>query len=150
MKKILNKNIVIIGLTFFIPGIIALITKDSFSTYKELNKPMFSPPSIVFPIAWNILYLLMSVSYILVKYDDEDNMFIYYVQLILNALWTPIFFLFKSYFLALVELIILLVVVIYMTYKFYKDNKYTIFLLAPYVLWLIFAFYLNLFVILLN
>lgn len=149
MKKILRKNIVIIGLTFLIPGIIAFLTKDSFKIYKSLNKPIFSPPSIVFPIAWNILYLLMSIAFIKVK-DDDENLYIYYIQLILNALWTPIFFLFKNYFLALVELIILFTLVIYMTFKFYKDDKVTFYLLLPYILWLGFAFYLNLFVFLYN
>lgn len=149
MKKVLRKNIVIVGLTFLIPGIIAFLTKDSFKIYKSLNKPIFSPPSIVFPIAWNILYLLMSIAFIKVK-DDDENLYIYYIQLILNALWTPIFFLFKNYFLALVELIILFTLVIYMTFKFYKDDKVTFYLLLPYILWLGFAFYLNLFVFLYN
>lgn len=150
MKKFLNKNIVIIGLTFLIPGIIAILTRDSFKTYKLLVRPSFSPPAILFPIVWNILYLLMSIAAILVKNEDENNLKIYYLQLILNAIWTPIFFLFKLYYLALFELIILLLVVIYMTYKFHKYNKNTLYLLVPYILWLLYAFYLNLFVAIYN
>jgi len=150
MKKFLNKNIVIIGLTFLIPGIIAILTRDSFKTYKLLVRPSFSPPAILFPIVWNILYLLMSIAAILVKNEDENNLKIYYLQLILNAIWTPIFFLFKLYYLALFELIILLLVVIYMTYKFHKYNKNTLYLLIPYILWLLYAFYLNLFVAIYN
>jgi len=150
MKKFLNKNIVIIGLTFLIPGIIAILTRDSFKTYKLLVRPSFSPPAILFPIVWNILYLLMSIAAILVKNEDENNLKIYYLQLILNAIWTPIFFLFKLYYFALFELIILLLVVIYMTYKFYKYNKNTLYLLVPYILWLLYAFYLNLFVAIYN
>ena len=150
MKKILNKNIVIIGLTFFIPGIIAFFIKDTFSSYKMLVRPRFSPPAIAFPIAWNILYLLMSISLIIVKNDDEQNYRIYYLQLIFNALWTPIFFLFKLYYLALFELVILLFIVIYMTMKFYKNNKYIIYILIPYILWLVFALYLNFFVAIYN
>lgn len=150
MKKFLNKNIVIIGLTFLIPGIIAILTRDSFKAYKLLVRPSFSPPAILFPIVWNILYLLMSIAVILVKNEDENNLKIYYLQLILNAIWTPIFFLFKLYYLALFELIILLLVVIYMTYKFHKYNKNTLYLLMPYILWLLYAFYLNLFVAIYN
>ncbi len=150
MKRILNKNIVIVILTFLIPGIIALLIRDSFSMYKQLIRPKYSPPSIAFPIAWNILYLLMSIAVILVKHDDENNLKIYYLQLLLNALWTPIFFLFKMYYLALFELIILLVIVIYMTYKFYKYNKIATYLLIPYIIWLLFALYLNYFVAIYN
>ncbi|MCR5787850.1 MAG: tryptophan-rich sensory protein, partial [Bacilli bacterium] len=66
MKRILTNNIFIIGITFLLPGIIALITKDSFSTYKSLVQPKLSPPSILFPIIWSVLYLLMSIAFILV------------------------------------------------------------------------------------
>lgn len=150
MKKYLDKNVIIIGLTFLIPGIIAILARNSFSTYKMLVKPKFSPPAIVFPIAWNILYLLMSIAVIMVKNGDEKNLKIYYFQLLLNALWTPIFFLLKQYYLALLELIMLLLVVVYMTYKFYKYEKNTLYLLLPYILWLLFAFYLNFFVAIYN
>jgi tryptophan-rich sensory protein len=149
MKNKLKNNFVIILLTFAIPGIIAFLLKDSFSSYKDLVQPKFAPPSIVFPIAWNILYLLMSIAFIIVK-NDDDNLKIYYFQLLLNALWSPIFFGLKNYFLALVELVILLVIIIYMTYKFYKDNKITIYFLIPYILWLLFALYLNYFVMIYN
>lgn len=150
MKKILSKNAVIIGLTFLIPGIIAFITKDSFKMYNSLVRPKLSPPGVIFPIVWNILYLLMSVAVIMVKNNNEDNLKIYYIQLVLNALWTPIFFLFKLYYLALIELIVLLVIVIYMTYKFSQNNKSTLYLLVPYIAWLLFALYLNLFIAIYN
>ena len=150
MKKILNKNITIIALTFLIPGIIAFITRDSFSSYKMLIKPKLSPPGILFPIVWNILYLLMSISVIMVKDNDENNLKIYYIQLILNALWSPIFFVLKSYLLALIELIVLLITVLFMFYKFYKENKVSGYLLIPYIIWIIYALYLNYFVFLYN
>ena len=150
MKKILSKNAVIIGLTFLIPGIIAFITKDSFKMYNSLVRPKLSPPGVIFPIVWNILYLLMSVAVIMVKNNNEDNLKIYYIQLVLNALWTPIFFLFKLYYLALIELRVLLGIVIYMTYKFSQNNKSTLYLLVPYIAWLLFALYLNLFIAIYN
>lgn len=150
MKKIFKNNIVIIGLTFFIPGILALLCKGSFSNYKSLIKPKLSPPTILFPIVWSILYLLMSIAIILVKDKDERNIKIYYAQLILNAIWTPIFFCFKLYFIAFIELIILSIIVIYMAYKFHLDNKYSSYLLIPYILWNLFASYLNIYVALNN
>jgi tryptophan-rich sensory protein len=149
MKKIFKKNIVIIGLTFLIPGIISFLIKDSFSTYKELMQPKFSPPTYIFPIAWSILYLLMSIAAILTKENDKC-LKIYYLQLFLNIIWTPIFFLFNNYLLALIDLLILLGTVLYMTYLFYKENNKTIYLLLPYIIWLSFALYLNYFVYLKN
>ena len=150
MKKFFKNSVVIVGLTFLIPGIIALITKDSFSTYKELVQPKLAPPGIVFPIVWNILYLLMSIAGIIAKNEDENNIKIYYFQLILNALWTPIFFTLKLYFPALIELIILLITVICMTNRYKEYNRVTLYLLLPYIAWLLFALYLNFAVMVLN
>lgn len=150
MKKRIYNSIVIIGLTFFIPGIIAILTRDSYKLYYALVRPKFAPPSFIFPIVWNIIYLLISIGVILVKNNDEDNIKIYFIQLLLNALWSPIFFVLKNYLLALFELLILLLVVIYMSYKFYKDNKKTIYFNLPYILWLLYALYLNYYVFLYN
>lgn len=149
MKKILKNNIVIVGLTFFIPGIVSLLIKNTFSMYKSLVLPKLAPPGILFPIIWSILYVLMSISIIRVK-DDDKNIIIYYVQLVLNAIWPLIFFLFKNYLLALMELIVLFIVVIYMSYLYKNDDKISFYLLIPYIVWLSFAFYLNTFVYLYN
>lgn len=149
MKKFLKKNIIIIGLTLLLPGIVAFLIRDSFSTYKDLVQPMFAPPSYLFPVAWTILYILMSIAAIFVK-DNDKCLKIYYIQLLLNIIWTPIFFSFGNYLLALIDLIFLLLLVIYMTYLFYKENSKTVYLLIPYVLWLLFAGYLNLFIYLYN
>lgn len=150
MKKIFNKNISIIVLTFLIPGITAFLTRDSFSSYKFLAKPILSPPAILFPVIWNVLYLLMSISVILVKEKDYNNLKIYYIQILLNALWSPIFFVLKNYLIALIELIILLIVVLFMFYKFYKEKKISGYLLIPYIIWLMYALYLNYYVYLYN
>ena len=149
MKKFLKNNIVIITSTLVLPAIISFIIRDSFQTYKDLVQPKFSPPSYLFPIAWTILYILMSIAMIKVKRNDKCTK-IYYLQLLLNIIWTPIFFLFKNYLLALIDLIVLLIVVLYMIYVFYKEDKNTIYFLMPYILWLLFAFYLNYFVYLYN
>lgn len=149
MKKFLKNNFVIVGLTLVLPGIVAFLIRDGFSTYKTLVQPKFAPPSYIFPIAWSILYILMSIAAILVKNSDKC-LKVYYLQLFLNIIWTPIFFLLNNYLLALFELVILFFTVIYMVYIFYKENTNTIYLLTPYILWLLFAFYLNLFVYLYN
>ena len=124
MKNILKKNIVIIGLTFLIPGIISFLIKDSFAMYKSLVQPKFSPPAYFFPIAWSVLYLLMSIAAILTKENDKC-LKLYYLQLFFNIIWTPIFFLFKNYLLALIDLLVLLGTVLCMTYKFFNENNKT-------------------------
>ena len=150
MKKILKNNFIIVGLTFLVPGIISFIIKDSFNTYNYLNKPVLSPPSIIFPIVWFIIYVLMSISIIKVKDIDDDNLKLYYISLLLNALWNPIFFKFRLYFIALIDLIILLYTVIKMIRKYKEYNKISAYLLLPYLVWLVFAFYLNLSILVLN
>ena len=121
--------------------------------YKDLVKPTLSPPGIVFPIAWTIMYLLIGISYTLLKEKGEvpkETKQLYYTQLIFNYLWTFIFFVFRLRLLSVLWIIILDVLVIVMTYQFYKQNKLSGILLIPYILWLIFATYLNISIYFLN
>lgn len=121
--------------------------------YNDLIKPPLSPPGIVFPIAWTIIYLLIGISYTLLKEKGQvakKTKQLYYSQLIFNYLWTFIFFVFKLRLLSVLWIIILDVLVIVVTYQFYKQNKLSGILLIPYVLWLIFATYLNISIYFLN
>lgn len=121
--------------------------------YNNLIKPTLSPPGIVFPIAWTIIYLLIGISYTLLKEKGEipeETKKLYYVQLVFNYLWTFIFFVFRLRLLSVLWIIILDVLVIIMTYQFYKQNKLSGILLIPYVLWLLFATYLNISIYFLN
>lgn len=137
-----------IFITLFIGGIpsISVITNN---VYPSLVKPPLSPPGILFPIVWTILFILMGISLYLVR-DKKDLRTIYFVQLFINALWTPIFFGLNNYLFALIWLILLLIVVIIMLYKFYKENKTSCYLNIPYLIWLLFALYLNIGIYLLN
>lgn len=150
MKKLLRKSIVIVGLTFLLPGIVSFLIKDSYSKYASLNRPPLSPPAFIFPVVWSIIYLLISIAVIRVKNDKRFNLKLYYISLIINTLWSPLFFLFNWYFIALIDLILLF----YSVVKMYKNYKTTddlsALLLIPYMLWLIFAFYLNLYVSIFN
>ena len=135
-----------------IGGIVGLIISGSMD-YNSLEKPFLSPPSIVFPIVWTILYILMGASYGILKsknlVDDEISA-IYYLQLFVNALWPIAFFILKWRFFAFLWIIFLIVLVIYMVIKFYQKNKLAGLLQMPYLIWTLFAAYLNLFVYLLN
>ena len=126
---------------------------SGYMDYNDLIKPIVSPPGIVFPIAWTIIYLLIGISYTLLKEKGEvpkETKQLYYTQLIFNYLWTFIFFVFRLRLLSVLWIIILDVLVIIMTYQFYKQNKLSGILLIPYVLWLFFATYLNISIYFLN
>lgn len=135
-----------------IGGIVGMIT-SGYMDYNDLIKPTLSPPGIVFPIAWTIIYLLIGISYTLLKEKGEvpkETKQLYYTQLVFNYLWTFIFFVFRLRLLSVLWIIILDVLVIIMTYQFYKQNKVSGILLIPYVLWLLFATYLNISIYFLN
>ena len=144
MKKLL----LYIFITLFIGGIPSISVATN-NVYSSLVKPPLSPPGVLFPIVWTILFILMGISIYLVR-DNKDLRTIYFVQLFINALWTPIFFGLNNYLFALIWLILLLITVIIMLYKFYKENKTSCYLNIPYLIWLLFALYLNTGIYLLN
>lgn len=135
-----------------IGGIVGFLISN-FIDYNIINKPPLSPPSIVFPIIWTILYILMGTSYGILKtkglIDDETNM-IYYTQLLVNVTWPIVFFVFKWRFVSILWIILLLILVIYMTIKLYRKNKIAGLMQIPYILWTIFATYLTIGVYILN
>lgn len=133
-------------------GIVGWII-SGFIDYKSLVQPPLAPPSILFPIMWSILYILMGVSYGILDANslvDSSINSIYYWQLFVNALWSIFFFVLKWRFFSFLWILLLLVLVIVMTIRFYKKNKVSGFLQIPYILWVSFATYLNFFIYLLN
>ena len=120
--------------------------------YKLIEKPPLSPPAIVFPIVWTILFIIMGISIYRIKRVDTSNkgIIIYFAQLIVNALWTPIFFGLNAYLFAFIWLLLLLSLVILMVFNFYKIDKISAYINIPYIIWLLFAGYLNFGVFLYN
>jgi len=132
--------------------LIGLLT-SSFIDYNTLVKPPLSPPGYIFGIVWPILYLLMGISYYLLKkdnYDTQKESIIYYTQLTVNLLWSIFFFVLKWRLFTVFFTILLLGLVIYMIILFYKKNKVSAYLNIPYLIWLIFATYLSIGVYILN
>lgn len=143
----MKKFIIILLITFGF-AVLPTIFIDFNTDY--LIKPALFPPKILFPIVWTILYILMSISlYLSSKYDNEVYK-LYGIQLVLNSLWSPLFFMFKTYLFSTIELIILLFIVIIMIYQMYLKNKTAGYLQIPYVIWLIFALFLNVSIFILN
>ena len=147
--KIYAKSILIPVILGSIVGFII----SGFIDYNSLIKPPFAPPSILFPIIWTILYVLMGLSYGILDSNnlvDYDINFIYYLQLIFNLLWPIIFFVFEARLFAFIWIIILDILVIIMTVKFFRKNQISGILQIPYIVWTFFATYLNLSIYLLN
>lgn len=135
-----------------IGGAVGFIT-SSFIDYNSLIKPTLAPPSILFPIVWTILYILMGVSYGILKSSnltDRNIDWIYYVQLGVNALWSIFFFVFEWRFFSILWIILLALLVIIMIIRFYNKNAIAGLLQIPYLLWIVFASYLNIAIYFLN
>ena len=115
--------------------------------YIELNKSNLNPPGYVFAIIWPILYLLMSISAFRTFNELKD---LFYLQLIFNALWSWLFFAFQLPLVALLNIWLLIFLNIKLLLKMFRLDKLSMFLYGPYVLWLIFASYLNLFIVINN
>lgn len=117
--------------------------------YSSLNKPLFSPPNWLFGPVWTLLYTLMGISFYLFwktkpeKKDLKKGLLLFSGQLVLNALWSIIFFGLKKPGLALVEIIVLWFVILANILFFNKYSKSSAFLLVPYILWVSFASVLN-------
>ncbi|MBI4158503.1 MAG: tryptophan-rich sensory protein [Candidatus Yanofskybacteria bacterium] len=115
--------------------------------YLELVKPALNPPSWVFGPVWTTLYLLMGISLWLVwKSNSKEKskaIWLFAVQLALNAIWSPIFFGAQSIGSALAVIILLWAAIVLTTLIFKKISKTAAWLLVPYIAWVSFALYLN-------
>ncbi len=135
----------------------AALTKDNMNIYEKLNTPPLAPPSILFPIVWTILYMLMGVSFAMIYIDRDKNpeaakkgLIWYGVSLILNFSWSIIFFNLQAAFFALLVLIALLFTIIRTILEYRKVKPIAAYLQIPYAIWVAFAGYLNAGIWLLN
>ncbi len=108
------------------------------------NKVASIIPSWIFPIVWTILYILMGVSSYIIYEQINEIPKIYIIQLIVNLLWSFIFFTFRLYVLAYIWILLLIALVSIMIIEFIKINKISGFLQIPYIIWLLIASFLNL------
>ena len=134
----------------------ALITKDYMNIYEFLSSPPLSPPSAVFPVVWTVLYILMGISSAMVYSGCKgesicaEALRIYALQLAVNFFWSIIFFRWGMYLFAFVWLLLLIVLVAVMIKRFWKVEPKAAYLQIPYLIWLLFAAYLNFAIFILN
>lgn len=156
LKEILRLIVSII--VVFIAGAIgSIFTSPQITTwYAALIKPSWAPPNWVFGPVWTTLYVLIGVALFLVwregvnRKDVKIALLVFAVQLILNILWSVIFFGFNSLLGGLLTVIILWIAILANIIVFYKVSKLAGLLLVPYIAWVSIASYLNYSVYLLN
>lgn len=135
-------------------GLSALLTHGSMEVYGQLERPALSPPPVVFPIVWAILYILMGISSWLIYKSTapmrSTALHLYALQLVLNFIWPILFFQLHWYWLSFFWLLALIAALGLMLYRFYHIRPAAAYLQLPYLLWTLFAAYLNLMIALLN
>lgn len=132
------------------------LSRDGMEFYKAaVLKPPLSPPSIVFPIAWTVLYGLMGIGAARVylgadSRERKRGLGWFWLQLGFNFCWSPVFFNLRWYGFALIWLAVLWGLILRMALEFGKTDRKAAWMQAPYLLWTAFALYLNFGVLLLN
>lgn len=128
----------------------SFVTKDSVSTwYANLSRPSFTPPDWTFGVVWPILYVMMGISAFLIwdmgldKRQVKIALGLFMLQLVLNSLWTPIFFGLHMISIALIEIVLLWVAILLTIFAFWRISRSFTFFLFPYILWVSFAVILN-------
>ena len=133
-----------------------LVTRGGMESFSEIKQPPLSPPMWLFPVVWSILFTLMGIaSYLILQSGTEKNvitsaLWLYGIQLLLNFLWTIIFFNFRLFTFSFIWLLIMLAFIIATCVSFFSIRKPAGWLLVPYVAWTAFAGYLNFMISVLN
>ena len=153
----LIKAIICIFLCLSAGGIGSAFTASAIPEwYATLNKPSFSPPNWVFAPAWTLLYILMGLAAALVWQKGLQNpqvrtaLVVFLAQLILNMIWSVLFFGLRSPFYGLVDILFLWAMILVTIAQFSKVSVPAALLLIPYILWVTFATGLNFGIFLLN
>ena len=130
-------------------GIAGFLTRNDTKIYADtITKPLLSPPPLVFPVVWVVLYALMGISAARVFAAEKSQyrtrgLWLFVAQLAVNFSWCFVFFKFRAFGWAFVVLSVLLVLVLMMCMNFLRAERFSAYLQVPYVLWLVFAGYLN-------
>ena len=154
MKKGAKLSVSIL-LPLIIGGISGYYTASNIqSWYVTLIKPSFNPPNYLFGPVWTSLYIIMGISFYMIWSSTKSNknklIGIYLFQLVLNFLWSFIFFKYHAIGIAAIEIVFLWLSILTMIIMFYKNNKWAAFINIPYLLWVSFASVLNISIYLLN
>lgn len=154
MRKVVAIIIPIL-ICFFVGLTASYFQADAIKTwYPLLNKPDLTPPNIMFPIAWSIIYLCIGISIGLILISGSIKKLeltkLFCIQLIFNFAWSILFFYLQNPLLGFIDILILDICVTMYAIKSYPIRKVSSFLFLPYLLWIYFATYLNGYILLNN
>lgn len=146
MKNVQKSNLIISILIPLAVGALSSLFSGKMS-YSVFDRPPLSPPAYIFPIVWTLLYILMGISSYLIytsgHAEKRTALTTYAVMLIFNFFWSILFFGRSQYLFAFVWLLALIILIVIMIYQFYQISPPAAYLQIPYLLWCIFAAYLN-------
>lgn len=142
-------------LCYGVAWISSVFTETSIdSWYSQLKKPFWTPPNLVFPIVWTILYGMIGLSFWLILCEPRAyklKVFVsFFLQLLANGLWTFFFFYLESPKLGFIMILVLMCAIVWNMYTFHSYSRLATWLLAPYLLWVLYASTLNLGIWVLN
>ncbi len=155
----MDKRFVIAGAVIvLICGFLSALAGGSTSEYRELELPSFAPPAILFPIVWTILYLLIGgaagavagVKECSLACDKYKGLLFFVIMIVFNFVWSPLFFGAGAYFAAFVAIIMMIILTFFVILFFSRIFKLAAAAMILYLVWLFFAAYLNLAIVILN
>lgn len=156
-KKTVTAYIIGIAIPLVIGALSALFTSGSMEIYGELELPPLAPPSWLFPIVWMVLFVLMGISSatVYLKRDIDpkaatQGLTYYAISLIVNFCWSIVFFNMRAFLLAFIVLAVLVYLIVRTVLYYFKVSPVSSYLQIPYLLWVLFAGYLNIIIYILN
>ena len=157
LKEEIKTYAISIAAALAVGGVSALLTAGNMDIYSEIVNPPLAPPSVLFPIVWTLLYILMGISAAMIYLKKEENptavrnsLITYGISLFLNFFWSIIFFNMQSYLFAFIWILLLWISILLTVLQYRKISPLAAALQVPYLLWVTFAAYLNLAIFLLN
>ena len=135
----------------FIGGLVTISLKEPW--YSQLIKSNYNPPDWVFAPVWTTLYLMMTLAIWFFwnsKNRDMKTVYIYFIHIVFNTTWSIVFFVYHNILIALLNLIIIILFIIFLMFEFKKVSNLSFILMMPYLLWSIYALFLNINLLLLN
>ena len=150
IKRNIISYAISIAIALLVGGLSALLTMGNMSLYEEVIQPPLAPPSILFPIVWTVLYVLMGVSAAIIYTDSHVEksertaaLMPYWASLFVNFFWSILFFNFRAFLPAFIWLILLEFLIVMTIISYRRINTGAAYLQIPYAVWVAFAGYLN-------
>ena len=135
----------------FIGGMVTISFKEPW--YSELIKSNYNPPDWIFAPVWTALYLMMTLAIWFFwhsKNRDMNTIYIYFIHIVFNTTWSIVFFGLHQILFALIVLLILIFLIVILIIRFKRVNLVSYYLIIPYLLWTLYALFLNFSLLILN